>query len=111
MVRVKDDTDEYWPVEHFCRGYRTEFLEDSEFSVAQDYGPVERVEERPQEQIQHEALLAAVMQMADEGGIRDSFDGYLAYLRRRYNWIPDDNKLAQRAFLLALAYFAEEKSQ
>lgn len=72
-----------------------------------DDGPYSAEELREE----HEALLAAVVQMADEEGCRDSFNGYLAYFRRRYNWIPDDNKLAQRAFLLALAYFAEEKSQ
>lgn len=98
-----------WPVERHNGGYRTAMLEDAEFSVVHGGGQVTEVEDLPFSE--HESLLAAVMQMADEEGCRDAFDGYLAYFRRRYNWIPDDNKLAQRAFLLALAYFAEEQSQ
>lgn len=106
---------ETWPIEPHNGGYRTERLEDAEFSVVPEYVPVTEADDGPYsaEELreEHEALLAAVMQMADEEGCRDAFNGYLAYFRRRYNWIPDDNKLAQRAFLLALAYFAEEKSQ
>lgn len=100
-----------WPVEPYSRAgcYRTEFLEDAEFAIAPGYVHVECVEERPQEQIQHEALLAAVVQMADEEGCRDSFDRHLSTIRHRFGLLK--NPQSQRAFLLALAYFAEEKSQ
>ena len=110
MGRVKDDTAEYWPVEPFSRGYRTEFLEDAEFSIVPGYEPVTAADDvPPSEQVQHEALLAAVVQMADEEGCRDSFDRHLATIRHRFGLLK--NPQSQRAFLLALAYFAEEKSQ
>lgn len=108
---VKDDTAEYWPVEPFSRGYRTEFLEDAEFSVVQEYEPITAADDAPpSEQVQHEALLAAVVQMADEEGCRASFDMHLAKLRKVYRKMSGSNS-HQRAFLLALAYFAEEQSQ
>lgn len=112
--RVQDDNKDreapwFWPLEPYKEGYRTEFLEDAEFSIAPGYVHVECVEERPQEQTQHEALLAAVVQMADEDGYRDSFDRHLATIRHRFGLLK--NPQSQRAFLLALAYFAEEQSQ
>lgn len=90
---VKDDSkgdwsNMFWPLEPHKGGYRTEFLEDAEFSVAQDYEPVTA---------------------ADEEGVRDSFDRHLATIRHRFGLLK--NPQSQRAFLLALAYFAEEKSQ
>jgi hypothetical protein len=100
----------FWPLEPHKGGYRTEFLEDAEFSVAQDYEPVTAADDAPpSEQVQHEELLAAVVQMADEEGCRDSFDRHLATIRHRFGLLK--NPQSQRAFLLALAYFAEEKSQ
>lgn len=100
----------FWPLEPHKGGYRTEFLEDAEFSVAQDYEPVTAADDAPpSEQVQHEELLAAVVQMADEEGCRDSFDRHLASIRHRFGLLK--NPQSQRAFLLALAYFAEEKSQ
>lgn len=111
--RVKDDEglgSFAWPLEPHKGGYRTELLEDAEFSVAQDYEPVTAADDAPPpEQVQHEALLAAVVQMADEEGCRDSFDRHLATIRHRFGLLK--NPQSQRAFLLALAYFAEEKSQ
>lgn len=112
---VKDDSkgnwsNMFWPLEPHKGGYRTEFLEDAEFSVAQDYEPVTAADDAPpSEQVQHEALLAAVMWMADEEGIRDAFDRQLDSIRHRFGLLK--NPQSQRAFLLALAYFAEEKSQ
>lgn len=100
----------FWPLEPHKGGYRTEFLEDAEFSVAQDYEPVTAADDAPpSKQVQHEELLAAVVQMADEEGCRDSFDRHLATIRHRFGLLK--NPQSQRAFLLALAYFAEEKSQ
>lgn len=103
----------FWPLEPHKGGYRTEFLEDAEFSVAQDYEPITAADDvlYSEEELQeeHEALLAAVVQMADEEGIRDSFDRHLATIRHRFGLLK--NPQSQRAFLLALAYFAEEKSQ
>lgn len=111
--RVKDDEGRdslTWPIERHNGGYRTAMLEDAEFSVAQYYEPVTAADDAPpSEQVQHEALLAAVEQMADEGGIRDSFDRHLVTIRHRFGLLK--NPQPQRAFLLALAYFAEEKSQ
>lgn len=104
LGRVKDDTDEYWPIEPFCRGYRTEFLEDAEFTIAPE--PVAAADAA----LFNEALLAAVVQMADEEGCRASFDMHLAKLRKVYRKMAGSNS-HQRAFLLALAYFAEEQSQ
>lgn len=112
---VKDDSkgewsNMFWPLEPHKGGYRTEFLEDAEFSVAPDYEPVTAADDAPpSEQVQHEALLAAVVQMADEEGIRDSFDRHLSTIRHRFGLLK--NPQSQRAFLLALAYFAEEQSQ
>jgi DUF1680 family protein len=59
---------------------------------------------------EHEDILAAVMQMADEEGCRDWFDHHLGKLRIKYD-IAGAYPKSQRALLLALAYFAEEKSQ
>lgn len=98
-----------WTIERHNGGYRIERLEDAEFSIVPECVLVECVEDRPQELIQHEAILAAVMQMADEEGCRVSFDRHLASIRHRFGLIK--NPQSQRAFLLALAYFAEEKSQ
>lgn len=112
---VKDDSkghwsNMFWPLEPHKGGYRTEFLEDAEFSVVQECEPVTAADDAPpSEQVQHEALLAAVVQMADEEGCRDSFDRHLATIRHRFGLLK--NPQSQRAFLLALAYFAEEKSQ
>lgn len=97
---------DWWMVEPHNGGYRIEHLEDAEFSVVPEYAPVTEAEELREE---HEALLAAVVQMADEEGIRDSFDRHLASIRHRFGLLK--NPQSQRAFLLALAYFAEEKSQ
>ena len=111
--RVKDDEGRdslAWPIERHNGGYRTAMLEDAEFSVAQDYEPITAADDAPpSEQVQHEALLAAVVQMADEEGCSDSFDRHLATIRHRFGLLK--NPQSQRAFLLALAYFAEEKSQ
>lgn len=113
---VKDDSkgqwsNMFWPLEPHKGGYRTEFLEDAEFSVAPDYAPVTAADDAPPpEQVQHEALLAAVVQMADDEGCRASFDMHLAKLRKVYRKMAGSNS-HQRAFLLALAYFAEEQSQ
>lgn len=109
--RVQDDNKEreapwFWPLEPHNGGYRTEFLEDAKFSVAQDCDPVTTAADAA---LFNEALLAAVVQMADEEGIRDSFDRHLASIRHRFGLLK--NPQSQRAFLLALAYFAEEKSQ
>lgn len=108
--RVEDDDGVRWCIEPHNAGYRTAMLEDAEFSVAQDYEPVTAADDAPpSEQVQHEALLAAVVEMADEEGIRDSFDRHLSTIRHRFGLLK--NPQSQRAFLLALAYFAEEKSQ
>ena len=95
-----------WHFEPHNGGYRTERLEDAEFSVAQDCDPVTTAADAA---LFNEALLAAVVQMADEEGCRDSFDRHLATIRHRFGLLK--NPQSQRAFLLALAYFAEEKSQ
>lgn len=114
--RVKDDEglgSFAWPLEPHEGGYRTELLEDAEFSVVQEYEPITAADDvlYSEEELQeeHEALLAAVEQMADEEGCRDSFDRHLATIRHRFGLLK--NPQSQRAFLLALAYFAEEKSQ
>lgn len=114
--RVQDDNKDreapwFWPLEPHKGGYRTEFLEDAEFSIAHYCEPVTAADDAPpSEQVQHEALLAAVVQMADEEGCRASFDMHLAKLRKVYRKMAGSNS-HQRAFLLALAYFAEEQSQ
>lgn len=104
---------DWWMVEPHNDGYRIEYLEDAEFSVVPEYVPVTEADDGPYsaEELreEHEALLAAVVQMADEEGIRDSFDRHLASIRHRFGLLK--NPQSQRAFLLALAYFAEEKSQ
>lgn len=111
--RVKDDDGVRWCIGPHNVGYRTAMLEDAEFSIAQDYEPVTAADDGPytaeELQQEHEELLAAVVQMADEEGIRDSFDRHLATIRHRFGLLK--NPQSQRAFLLALAYFAEEKSQ
>lgn len=111
--RVEDDDGVRWCIEPHNAGYRTAMLEDAEFSVAQEYEPITAADDvlYSEEELQeeHEALLAAVVQMADEEGCRDSFDRHLATIRHRFGLIK--NPQSQRAFLLALAYFAEEKSQ
>lgn len=111
--RVKDDEglgSFAWPLEPHEGGYRTELLEDAEFSIAPGFEPVTAADDAPpSEQVQHEALLAAVVQMADEEGCRDLFDRHLATIRHRFGLLK--NPQSQRAFLLALAYFSEEKSQ
>lgn len=106
--RVQDDNKDrqapwFWPLEPYKEGYRTEFLEDAEFTIAPE--PVAAADAA----LFNEALLAAVAQMADEEGCRDSFDRHLASIRHRFGLLK--NPQSQRAFLLALAYFAEEKSQ
>lgn len=105
-VRVEDNDRLMWHFEPHNGGYRTERLEDAEFSVAPGYEPVTTAADAV---LFNEALLAAVVQMADEEGIRDSFDRHLATIRHRFGLLK--NPQSQRAFLLALAYFAEEKSQ
>lgn len=108
---VCDNDGDEWAVGSYGNCYRTELLEDAEFSVVQEYAPVTAADDvPPSEQVQHEALLAAVVQMADEEGCRASFDMHLAKLRKVYRKMAGSNS-HQRAFLLALAYFAEEKSQ
>lgn len=106
---VIDDARFKWRLEPNKGGYRTEFLEDAEFSVVPE--PATAADDAPpSEQVQHEVLLAAVVQMADEEGCRASFDMHLAKLRKVYRKMAGSNS-HQRAFLLALAYFAEEQSQ
>lgn len=116
--RVRDDDPvvglrTIWSIEPHNGGYRTERLEDAEFSVVPEYVPVSEDDDGPYsaEELreEHEDILAAVVQMADEEGIRDSFDRHLATIRHRFGMLK--NPQSQRAFLLALAYFAEEKSQ
>lgn len=107
--RVQDDNKDreapwFWPLEPYKEGYRTEFLEDAEFTIAPE--PVAAADAA----LFNEALLAAVVQMADEEGCRASFDMHLAKLRKVYRKMAGSNS-HQRAFLLALAYFAEEQSQ
>lgn len=102
-VRVEDNDRLMWHFEPHNGGYRTERLEDAEFSVVPE--PATAADSA----LFNEALLAAVVQMADEEGIRDSFDRHLASIRHRFGLLK--NPQSQRAFLLALAYFAEEKSQ
>lgn len=100
-VRVEDNDRLMWHFEPHNGGYRTERLEDAEFSVV----PKPAADSA----LFNEALLAAVVQMANEEGCRDSFDRHLATIRHRFGLLK--NPQSQRAFLLALAYFAEEKSQ
>lgn len=100
---VCDNDGDEWEVRSHGGCYRTEFLGDAEFSVAPE--PVAAADAA----LFNEALLAAVVQMADEEGCRDSFDRHLATIRHRFGLLK--NPQSQRAFLLALAYFAEEKSQ
>lgn len=111
--RVEDDDGVRWCIEPHNVGYRTAMLEDAEFSVAQEYEPTTAADDvlYSEEELQeeHEALLAAVVQMADEEGVRDSFDRHLAAIRHRFGLLK--NPQSQRAFLLALAYFAEEQAQ
>lgn len=102
-VRVEDNDRLMWHFEPHNGGYRTERLGDAEFSVAPE--PVAAADAA----LFNEALLAAVVQMADEEGCRDSFDRHLTAIRHRFGLLK--NPQSQRAFLLALAYFAEEKSQ
>ena len=109
--RVQDDNKDretpwFWPLEPHNSGYRTEFLEDAEFSISPGYAPTTTAADAA---LFNEALLAAVVQMADEEGIRDSFDRHLASIHHRFGLLK--NPQSQRAFLLALAYFAEEISQ
>ena len=108
---VCDNDGDEWAVGLYGNCYRTELLDDAEFSVVQECEPVTAADDAPpSEQVQHEALLAAVVQMADEEGCRASFDMHLAKLRKVYRKMAGSNS-HQRAFLLALAYFAEEQSQ
>lgn len=111
---VCDNDGDEWEVGLYGEGYRTGFLEDAEFSIAQDYEPVTAADDGPysEEELQqeHEELLAAVVQMADEEGVREWFDTHLRNLRTKYD-IAEAYEGSQRALLLALAYFAEEKSQ
>lgn len=106
-MRVTDDDDKMyrqsWFLEPHNGGYRTERLEDAEFSVVPE--PATAADSA----LFNEALLAAVVQMAVEEGCRDSFDRHLATIRHRFGLLK--NPQSQRAFLLALAYFAEEQSQ
>lgn len=110
---VCDNGGDKWAVRSYGDCYRTEFLEDAEFSVVQEYEPITAADDvlYSEEELQeeHEALLATVVQMADDEGCRDSFDRHLATIRHRFGLLK--NPQSQRAFLLALAYFAEEKSQ
>lgn len=100
---VCDNDGDEWAVRSHGGCYRTEFLVDAEFSVVPE--PVTADDAA----LFNEALLAAVVQMADEEGCRDSFDRHLATIRHRFGLLK--NPQSQRAFLLALAYFAEEQSQ
>lgn len=100
---VCDNDGDEWAVRSYGNCYRTEFLEDAEFAIAPE--PVTAADAA----LFNEALLAAVVQMADEEGCRDSFDRHLATIRHRFGLLK--NPQSQRAFLLALAYFAEEQSQ
>ena len=102
-VRVEDNDRLMWHFEPHNGGYRTERLEDAEFAIAPE--PVAAADAA----LFNEALLAAVVQMADEEGCRASFDRHLTAIRHRFGLLK--NPQSQRAFLLALAYFAEEKSQ
>ena len=112
--RVTDDEGQdslAWPIERHNGGYRTERLEDAEFSLPPGYESVTAAEDAPpSEQVQHEALLAAVMRMAEEEDCVSLVNYNLAFLRSYWQAAAKYPK-QQRAFLLALAYFAEEKSQ
>lgn len=103
-VRVEDNDRLMWHFEPHNGGYRTERLEDAEFSVVPEQVAAADAA------LFNEALLAAVVQMADEEGCRASFDMHLAKLRKVYRKMAGSNS-HQRAFLLALAYFAEEQAQ
>lgn len=103
---VCDNDGDEWAVGLYGNCYRTELLDDAEFSVVQECEPVTAADDAA---LFNEALLAAVVQMADEEGIRDSFDRHLASIRHRFGLLK--NPQSQRAFLLALAYFAEEQAQ
>lgn len=100
---VCDNDGDEWAVRSHGNCYRTELLEDAEFTIAPE--PATAADAT----LFNEALLAAVVQMADEEGCRDSFDRHLEAIRHRFGLLK--NPQSQRAFLLALAYFAEEKSQ
>ncbi|MGL5736958.1 MAG: hypothetical protein ACRCYS_18995 [Beijerinckiaceae bacterium] len=94
---LKDDHGEQWLIERHNGGYRTEMLEDAEFSIAQ-----------ADDKQEHEAILAEIRKMAQDEGCEDLFQSDIEWLSDIYNAHHIDNR---RAFLLALAYFAEEKSQ
>ncbi len=103
-MRVTDDDDKMyrqsWILEPHNGGYRTERLEDAEFAVAQ----------ADDKQDAHDDILAAVVQMAEEEDCVNLVNYNLTFFRSYWQAAAKDPK-QQRAFLLALAYFAEEKSQ
>ena len=108
---VCDNGGDEWAVGSYGNCYRTELLEDAEFSVVQEYEPITAADDAsPSEQVQHEALLAAVMQMAEEEDCVSMVNYNLEFFRSYWQAAAKYPK-QQRAFLLALAYFAEEKSQ
>lgn len=102
-----------WPLEPHKGGYRTEFLEDAEFSVVQEYEPITAADDVlfSEEELreEHEALLAAVVQMAEEEGIGTEFNAQVVKLRKVFDKLAKKPE-TQRAFLLALAYIGEEKA-
>lgn len=91
---LRDDAGDSWELEEYANGYRTERLEDAEFAVAQE----------------HEDILAAVMQMAEEEDCVNLVNYNLTFFRS-YWQAAAKNPKQQRAFLLAMAYFSEEQSQ
>lgn len=111
---ITADDHDCWIVEPHNSGYRIEHLEDAEFSVVPEYAPVAEADDGPYsaEELreEHEALLAAVVQMAEEEGCADLVRYNLAFFHSYWK-AAEKNPKQQRAFLLALAYFAEEKSQ
>lgn len=103
-MRVTDDSGGAfgvwsWVVETHNGGYRTERLEDAEFTVEQD-----------DDKREHENILAAVMQMAEEEDCVNLVNYNLTFFRS-YWQAAAKNPKQQRAFLLAIAYFSEEQSQ
>lgn len=113
---LRDDAGDSWELEDYANGYRTERLEDAEFSIAQVYEPVTAADDpfddylAKEMQEAHEDILAAVMQMANEEGIGTEFNAQVVKLRKVFDKLAKKPE-TQRAFLLALAYIGEEKSQ
>ena len=103
-MRVNDDDNKAslpWIIEPHNVGYRTERLEDAEFSVVTETGEVDP-------QPGGETLLADILKMAQEEGLEGLLNYNLAFFRG-YWQASEKNPKQQRAFILAMAYFGEEK--